>query len=57
METMEAIARRKSTRDFDPTKPVPDELVTRVLEAGCQAPIGGVPGFPASVRMYEQGID
>ncbi len=43
METMEAIARRKSTRDFDPTKPVPDELVTKVLEAGCQAPIGGYP--------------
>ncbi len=41
METMEAIARRKSTRDFDPTRPVPDELVTRVLEAGCQAPLGG----------------
>ncbi len=41
METMEAIARRKSTRDFDPNKPVPEEVVARVLEAGCQAPIGG----------------
>ncbi len=41
METMEAIRRRKSTRTFDPAQEVPEELVTRVLEAGCLAPIAG----------------
>ncbi|MCD8039819.1 MAG: nitroreductase family protein [Lachnospiraceae bacterium] len=40
MQTMEAIARRKSTRDFDSNKAVPDELVDMVVKAGCQAPIG-----------------
>lgn len=44
METMEAIARRKSTRTFDPDKAVPEELITRVLQAGCQAAIAGKPG-------------
>ncbi len=44
MQTMEAIARRKSTRDFDPEKPVSDELVEKVLKAGCQAAIAGKPG-------------
>ena len=41
METLEAIAKRKSTRDFDPDKPVSDELVETVVKAGCQAPVGG----------------
>lgn len=40
MQTVEAIARRKSTRDFDPSRAVPDEIVDLVVKAGCQAPIG-----------------
>ncbi len=44
METMEAIAKRKSTRDFDPEKPVSDDQVEMVLKAGCQAAIAGKPG-------------
>ncbi len=44
MQTMDAIARRKSTRTFDPDKEVPEELITTVLEAGCQAAIAGKPG-------------
>ncbi len=44
MQTMEAIAKRKSTRDFDPNKPVSDEIVETILKAGCQAPIAGKPG-------------
>ncbi len=40
MQTLEAIARRKSTRDFDPDKAVSDEIVDMVVKAGCQAPIG-----------------
>ncbi|MCD7906195.1 MAG: nitroreductase family protein [Clostridium sp.] len=41
MQTLEAIAKRKSTRNFDPNKAVPDEIVDLVVKAGCQAPIGG----------------
>ena len=41
MQTSEAIAKRKSTRDFDPTKAVPDEVVDEIVKAGCQAPVGG----------------
>ncbi len=41
MQTLEAIAKRKSTRNFDPNKPVPDEIVNTIIKAGCQAPIGG----------------
>ncbi len=44
MQTLEAIAKRKSTRDFDPDKPVSDEQVKTILEAGCQAAIAGEPG-------------
>jgi len=41
MQTLETIARRKSTRDFDPNKSVLDEVVDTIVKAGCQAPIGG----------------
>ncbi|MCD8341708.1 MAG: nitroreductase family protein [Clostridiales bacterium] len=41
MQTLEAIAKRKSTRDFDPNHAVPDEVVDTIVKAGCQAPIGG----------------
>ncbi|MCC8075073.1 MAG: nitroreductase family protein [Clostridiales bacterium] len=41
MQTLEAIAKRKSTRNFDPSKSVPDEVVDTIVKAGCQAPIGG----------------
>ena len=40
MQTLEAIARRKSTRDFDPNRAVPDDIVGTAVKAGCQAPIG-----------------
>ncbi len=40
MQTLEAIAKRKSTRDFDPNKAVPEDIVDMVVKAGCQAPIG-----------------
>lgn len=41
MQTLEAIAKRKSTRDFNPDRMVPDEVVDTIVKAGCQAPIGG----------------
>ncbi len=41
MQTLEAIAKRKSTRNFDPDKSVPDAVVDTIVKAGCQAPIGG----------------
>ncbi|MCD7762350.1 MAG: nitroreductase family protein [Lachnospiraceae bacterium] len=41
MQTLEAIAKRKSTRDFDPDRAVSDELIETVVKAGCQAPVGG----------------
>ncbi len=40
METLEAIAKRKSTRDFDPNKAIPDDRIETIVKAGCQAPIG-----------------
>ncbi len=40
MQTSEAIARRKSTRDFDSNRPVSKEIVDTIVKAGCQAPIG-----------------
>lgn len=40
MQTFEAIAKRKSTRDFDPDKAVPEEIIDTIVKAGCQAPIG-----------------
>ncbi|MCD8120711.1 MAG: nitroreductase family protein [Clostridiales bacterium] len=40
MQTLEAIAKRKSTRDFDSDKAVPEEIVDMIVKAGCQAPIG-----------------
>ena len=40
MEVWEAIRKRVSVRRFS-TKDVPDELVDRLLEAGCQAPTAG----------------
>ncbi len=40
MQTLEAIAKRKSTRDFDPDKAVSDAIIDTVVKAGCQAPIG-----------------
>ncbi|MCD7840309.1 MAG: nitroreductase family protein [Erysipelotrichaceae bacterium] len=44
METLDAIALRKSTRDFDSSKPVAKEIVDTVVKAGCQAAIAGKPG-------------
>ncbi len=41
MQTLEAIVKRKSARDFDPDKAVPEEIVDTIVKAGCQAPIGG----------------
>ncbi len=40
MQTLEAIAKRKSTRDFDPNKAIPDDTIDMIVKAGCQAPIG-----------------
>jgi nitroreductase len=44
METMKAIARRKSTRDFKPDQ-IPETALDTVLNAGCAAPVG--------MRAYE----
>lgn len=40
MQTIETIAKRKSTRDFYPDKTVSEEIVDMIVKAGCQAPIG-----------------
>ncbi len=40
MQTSEAIAKRKSTRDFNPNREVSKEIVDSIVKAGCQAPIG-----------------
>ena len=40
METLEAIARRKSVRDFDPDKQIPEEALGTILGAACSAPVG-----------------
>ncbi|MCD7820729.1 MAG: hypothetical protein LUG64_00755 [Clostridiales bacterium] len=37
MQTLEAIAKRKSTRDFDPSRAVPDEVVD-TIEGGLSGP-------------------
>lgn len=39
METMKAIARRKSTRSYKPDQ-ITDEVLNTVLAAGCAAPVG-----------------
>lgn len=39
METMEAIARRKSTRDFEPRQ-LPENVLQKILGAAYAAPIG-----------------
>lgn len=39
METMKAIAKRKSTRSFQQVQ-VPEDILTGILEAGCAAPVG-----------------
>ncbi|MCD7990316.1 MAG: nitroreductase family protein [Clostridia bacterium] len=40
METLRAIAKRKSTRNFNPDRKVPEHLLKTILEAGCAAPVG-----------------
>lgn len=39
METMEAIARRRSVRSFEPRQ-VPEDVLDRILWAGMRAPVG-----------------
>ncbi|ULQ59158.1 nitroreductase family protein [Brucepastera parasyntrophica] len=39
METLKAIARRKSVRSYKPD-PVPEEVLNTILAAGCAAPVG-----------------
>lgn len=41
MDVYEAIYGRRSVRNFDSVKDVPPELVTKLLEAACQAPSAG----------------
>ena len=38
LPTVEAILRRRTTRRFDPSRPVSDELLQRVLTLACRAP-------------------
>jgi len=40
METLKAIARRKSTRAFSPEKQVGEAEIKTILAAGCAAPVG-----------------
>ena len=40
METLKAIAKRKSTRSFDSQKPVSKPDLDSILAAGCAAPVG-----------------
>lgn len=40
MDTMKAIAKRKSTRAFAPGKPVDKATLETILAAGCAAPVG-----------------
>ncbi|MCD8232515.1 MAG: hypothetical protein LUD14_12055 [Clostridiales bacterium] len=35
MQALEAIAKRRSTRDFDPNKPVSSMIVDMIVKAGC----------------------
>jgi nitroreductase len=41
MKFYELIKTRESIRDYDPTKPVPEEVLNRILEAGRLAPSAG----------------
>lgn len=41
MDLFEAIAKRRSVRQFDKDKPVGDEIVKKILEAGISAPSAG----------------
>ncbi len=38
MEFSELVAKRQSVRDYDPSRPVPREVLVRILEAGRLAP-------------------
>ena len=49
METMKAIAKRKSTRAFDPEKKVAESTLNAILAAGCAAPVGA--GDYASLHL------
>ena len=40
METMKAIAKRKSTRAFNPEKGIAKADLDAILAAGCAAPVG-----------------
>ncbi len=41
MEFQDLIRKRESVREYDPTKPIPDEVLSRILEAGRLAPSAG----------------
>lgn len=41
MEYYDLISTRESIRNYDPNKPVPDEVLNRILEAGRLAPSAG----------------
>lgn len=41
METLKAIAKRKSTRGFDTEKQLPKADLDTIVAAGCAAPVGG----------------
>lgn len=41
METLQAIARRKSTRSFAPERQLEPADITTIVAAGCAAPVGG----------------
>ena len=40
METLKAITRRKSSRNFDPARQLPEAELETILAAGCAAPVG-----------------
>lgn len=40
METLKAIAKRKSTRTFNPDRQISEEALQTILAAGCAAPVG-----------------
>lgn len=40
METLKAIACRKSTREFDPNRQISEEHLETILKAACAAPVG-----------------
>ncbi|MEV5966225.1 nitroreductase family protein [Kribbella sp. NPDC051952] len=41
MEFSEVVRRRRMVRNYDPDRPVPDEIRERILENGLRAPSGG----------------